>query len=82
MSGPATDGNVITALVSDSGQLVNPDGTGTVQFRQFLRSLKRVGTAVDPAVIAALQAQVTALQAQVTALQTLSTFLLEVEDGP
>lgn len=82
MSGPATNGSLITTTVSDSARLVNPNGTGTIQFRQFLRSLKRVGGTVDSAAIAALQAQVAVLQAQVAALQTLSNSLLEVESGP
>lgn len=73
MPGSTTDNTLITTTVADSQRLVNPDGTGTVQFRQFLRSLKR-GTTTS--------ASIAALEARVAALEALSAFLLEVESGP
>lgn len=82
MTNATTNGSLVSLTVSDGQPLVNPDGTGTTQFRQFLRSLRRVGQAADPAAIATLQAQVAALQAQVAALQTLTDSLLEIESGP
>lgn len=75
MATATTNGSLVPLTVADDQRLVNPDGTGTTQFRQFLRSLRRVGGSADPAAIAALEARVSALEA-------LTNSLLEVESGP